>query len=77
MITHGFAFWVILLAFCRLLIFSKSTFSKNYFRNTIRVSIRLDPDHAQHFAGLDFGPTVSKGYEQTTLVGKAHQYQSH
>ena len=29
------------------LIFSKSTFSKNYFRNTISVSNSLDPDKAQ------------------------------
>ena len=30
--------------FCRLLNFSKSTVSKNYFRNTIRVSNSLEPD---------------------------------
>ena len=39
---------------CR--IFSKSTFSKNYFRNTIWVSNRLDPDHDLHFVGPDLGP---------------------
>ena len=32
------------LLFCRLLNFSKSTFSKNCFKNTIRVSNSLDPD---------------------------------
>ena len=32
--------------FCRLLIFSKSSFSKNSFRSTIRVSNSLDPDQA-------------------------------
>ena len=36
--------------------FSKSTFSKNSFRNTIRVSNRLDPDQARHFVGPDLGP---------------------
>ena len=45
------------LAFYRLLIFfSKSSFSKNYFRNTIRVSNSLDPDQARHFVGPDLGP---------------------
>ena len=33
--------------------FSKSTFLENSFRNTIRVSNRLDPDH---FFGPDPGP---------------------
>ena len=37
--------------FCRLLIFSK-----NPFRNTIRVSNRLDPDQARHFVEPDLGP---------------------
>ena len=36
--------------------FSKSTFSKNSFRNTIRVSNSLDPDQAQHFVGPDLCP---------------------
>ena len=42
--------------FFRLLIFSKWTFSKNSFRNTFRVSNRLDPDQAQHFVGCDLVP---------------------
>ena len=42
--------------FCHLLIFSKSTFSKNSFRNTIRVSNSLDLDQAQHFVKPDLGP---------------------
>ena len=42
--------------FCRLLIFSKSTFLKNSFRNTIRVSNSLDPDQARHSVGPDLGP---------------------
>ena len=36
--------------------FSKSTFSINSFRNTIRVSNILDPDQGQHFVGPDLGP---------------------
>ena len=36
--------------------FSKSTFLKNSFRNTIRVSNSLDPDQARHFVGPDLGP---------------------
>ena len=45
--------------FGRLLIFfSKSTFEKKYFRNTIRVSNTLDPDWAQYFVGSDVRPNV-------------------
>ena len=36
--------------------FSKLTFSKNYFRNNIRVSNGLDPDQDRHFVGPDLGP---------------------
>ena len=65
------ACWVFFHALCRLLIyFSKTSFSKNYFRNTIKVSNSLD---------LGSGPeiflicvqTVYKGYQQTTPVSKA------
>ena len=42
--------------FCRLLIFSKSTFLKNYTWNTIRVSNSLDPDQAKRNVGPDLGP---------------------
>ena len=38
------------------LLFSKSTFSKNSFRNTIKASDSLDPDQAQDFVGPDLGP---------------------
>ena len=34
-----------------LLIFFKSAFSKNYFRNTIRLSNSLDPNWARHLVG--------------------------
>ena len=35
--------------------FFKRTFSKNSFRNTLRVSNSLDPDQARHFVGPDLG----------------------
>ena len=37
-------------------IFSKLTFSKNYFRNIIRMLNSLDPDQARHIVGPDLGP---------------------
>ena len=36
--------------------FSKLTFSKTAFRNTIRVSNGLDPNQNQHFVNPDLGP---------------------
>ena len=36
--------------------FQNSTFSKKYFRNTIRVSNSLDPDQDRHSIGPDLGP---------------------
>ena len=36
--------------------FLKSTFLKNSFRNTIRVSNNLDPDQDRHSVGPDLGP---------------------
>ena len=36
--------------------FFMSTFSKNSFRNTIRVSNSLDPHQARWFVGPDLGP---------------------
>ena len=36
--------------------FQNNFFSKISFRNTIRVSNSLDPDHASHFCGPDLGP---------------------
>ena len=36
--------------------FSKSTFWKNSFMSTIRVSNSLDLDQARHFVGPDLGP---------------------
>ena len=46
--------------------FSKSTFSKNYFRNIPSVSNSLDPDQAPCFLGPDLGPSCL----QTTLVAQ-------
>ena len=41
---------------CHLLTFSKIKVFKKSFRNTIRVSNRLDPDRAQQNVGPDLGP---------------------
>ena len=67
-----FAYWVIFHAFLSSadFFFSKSTFSKNSSRNTIRVSNSLDPDQAQQNIGLIWVQTVFKGYQQTTLGGE-------
>ena len=48
--------------------FENSTFAKNSFRNTIRVSNSLDPDVV---SGLIWAQTVYIDYHKTTLVGKA------
>ena len=41
--------------FCRLLKFSKQTFSKNSFGNTIRVSNSLNKDQARRYVRPDLG----------------------
>ena len=65
------ACWVIMHAFLSSAeFFSKSTFSKNSPRNTIRVSNSLDPDQGRVFLGLISVQNVCKSYQQTTLVGK-------
>ena len=59
--------------FCRLLFFfSKSTFSKNYFRNTIRVSNSLDLDQAWYFVRPDWGPKCLQrlSADDTYIVSK-------
>ena len=57
--------------FCRLLIFSKSTFSKKncsgISSECLTVWIQIRPDN---LLGLVWLQTVCKGYQQTTLVGK-------
>ena len=50
--------------------FAKSTFTKNYFRITIRVSNSLGTDQALRFVGPDLCPNCCIGYQQTALVGK-------
>ena len=52
--------------------FSKSTFLKYSFKNTIRVLNSLDPDLTQPdvLLGLIWVQTVCKVYHQTTLVGE-------
>ena len=42
--------------FCNLLTFFEINFSKNSFKNTIRVSNSLDPEQDPHFVGPDQGP---------------------
>ena len=58
---------------CQLLTFSKLTISKISFRNTIRVSNRLDQDQDRHNFGPDLGPIVSKGYQQMTKVAASKE----
>ena len=61
--------WVIFHAFVVICwLFSKLTFSKNSFRNTIRVSNGLDPDQDRHSVGPDQVQSVCKGYQQITIV---------
>ena len=52
------AYWEFLHAFLSSadFFFQKSTFSKNYFRNTIKVPNSLDTDRAWRFVGPDPGP---------------------
>ena len=55
--SYKIACWVILQAFLSSAdFFSKSTFSKSSFRDTIRVSNSFDPDHALRLVRQDLGP---------------------
>ena len=45
---------------CRLLIFFKINFFKNYFGNIIRVPNSLDSDQARHYVGPDLVPNCLK-----------------
>ena len=47
-------FFFFFFLFC--FVFSKSTFSKNSFRNTIKVSNSLDSDPARQYVGPDLDP---------------------
>ena len=53
--------------------FSKLTFSKNSFRNTIRVSNSRDPDQDRHSVCPDLVQTVCKSYQQTTKVAASKE----
>ena len=55
---------------CHLSPFSKQTFSKNSFMNTIRVSNCLDPDQDQHFVSPGLGPNCLQGlaYQRMSKV---------
>ena len=59
-----------MLYFVICLFFSKSTFSKNSFRNTIKVSNSLDPDQTQSFVRLDLGRNCLQSYQQMKLASK-------
>ena len=50
--------------------FQNRLFSKNSFRNTIRVSNSLDSDQADILSGLIWVQIVCEGYLQTTLGDK-------
>ena len=45
-------------------------FSKDSFRNTIRVSKSLDPDQAGHFDVPDLVPNCLQRFQLMTLAGK-------
>ena len=47
---------------------SFADFKKNYFRNTIRKSNRLDPDQDRHSVSPDLAPNCFKDYQQMTKV---------
>ena len=57
-----------LIVVCNL--FSKLTFSKNSFRNTISVSNRLDPDQDRHSFSPDLGPNCLQRKQKTPLARK-------
>ena len=48
--------------------FSKLTFSKNYFRNTIRKSNSMDPGQAQHFVQPDLNPNCMTFHGITEII---------
>ena len=69
------ASWDIFQIFCRLLIFSKSTVTKNSFRNTNSVSNSLDPDQARRSVGPDLGADcLKKVFSRRHSVGNEFIY---
>ena len=53
--------------------FSKLTFSKNYFRDTIRESNCSAPDKAQHFVKHYLGSNCLQSYQQMTKVSTSSE----
>ena len=52
--------------------FSKSSFWKNSFRNTIRVSNSLGPDQARQFVGPNLGPNcLQRLSAENTSIGNS------
>ena len=56
--------------FCHVLIFFKINVFKKNFRNTIKVSISLDPDQLNVLWSLIWVQMVCKGYQEKTLAAK-------
>ena len=64
------AYWIILHVFLSSAVFFKINIFKKSSRNTIRVSISLDPDQARHFVEPDLGLNCLQKNQQTTQVSK-------
>ena len=61
-------------ALCRLVIFSKPSFSNDSFRNTLRMSNSLGPDQAQRTVRPDLGPSILQRLSaEDTRIG-SHEY---
>ena len=65
-----FAYWVILHIFCRLLIFSKLTFSRKNSGTLSEYQVVWIQIRTDILSVLIWVQTVCKGYQQTTLAGK-------
>ena len=64
----------IFMSFCRLIFFfSKSSFSKNSFQNTIRVSNSLDADQARHVRP-ELDPNCLQNFQHRALVGRVKNW---
>ena len=58
---------------CCLLTFFKITFSKNSFKNIIRVSNGLDPDQDRYYVSPDLDPNCLQSYQQMTKVAASKE----
>ena len=72
-----FAFWVSFLLLLSSADFLKSTFQKQSFRNTIRVSNSLDPEQDRHSVGPDLGPNCLQGLSADEKVGGSKERVKH